>query len=63
MFSTLHLDGRSRNEPYLNAGSVKYHIKHSIQIILAASLTKIMDEPFRLIFIYRGGADKKHYEV
>ena len=39
-------DGRSRKDPHLNAGTVKYHNKHSVHIIrFAASLTKIMDEP------------------
>ena len=62
-FSTLHLDGRSLNDPHLNAGSVKYHNKHSIHVIFAASLTKIMDEPCSDWYLIIGGADKKHYEV
>ena len=57
--STLHLDGRPRNDPHLSAGSVKYHNKHIIHIIFAASLSKFMDEPFRLVFIYRGGVQMK----
>jgi hypothetical protein len=30
---------------HLNAGKVKYHNKHSVHIIFAGSLAKIMDDP------------------
>ena len=43
-FSTLrHWRGWPRKHTHLNAGTVKYYNKHSIHMIFAASLTKIMD--------------------